>query len=289
MASFDFIDASSRGYAFIWEERGYLARVAIPVLFVKITCLLCVFVLGLQEQFARQGFVLLPSHILEAIFVVGLIRYALYREAIFIWGKMVPVPPTDQKYEPYKGVMSRKQCVQGGIVMYVLLMVIFLGVTSIAYESTKGSVNMDVPQISVEPSEVAALPTPAVEGNGLSSLVNAAVLFAIIATFVWAFRLFWLYIPIVMGISLRGFLKRISGMQSSIFMIATALVCFLPLIVFFMISMQMFSGVFVDGSAGNILVRAILESVAGLTILSVQVVAMTYGFVEILSGDKNGK
>ena len=288
MASFDFIDASSRGYAFIWEERGYLARVAIPVLFVKIVCLLCVFVLGLQDQFARQGFVLLPSHILEAVFVVGLIRYALYREAIFIWGKMVPVPPTDQKYEPYKGVMSRKQCVQGGIVMYVLLMVIFLGMTSIAYESTKGSVNMDVPQISVGPSEVAALPAP-VEGNGLSSLTNAAVLFAIIATFVWVFRFFWLYIPIAMGISLRGFLKRISGMQSSIFMIATALVCFLPLIVFFMISMQIFSGIFADGSAGNILVRAILESVAGLTILSVQVVAMTYGFVEILSGDKNGK
>ena len=288
MASFDFIDASARGYAFIWEERGYLARVAIPVLFVKIVCLLCVFVLGLQDQFARQGFVLLPSHILEAVFVVGLIRYALYREAIFIWGKMVPVPPTDQKYEPYKGVMSRKQCVQGGIVMYVLLMVIFLGMTSIAYESTKGSVNMDVPQISVGPSEVAALPAP-VEGNGLSSLTNAAVLFAIIATFVWVFRFFWLYIPIAMGISLRGFLKRISGMQSSIFMIATALVCFLPLIVFFMISMQIFSGIFADGSAGNILVRAILESVAGLTILSVQVVAMTYGFVEILSGDKNGK
>ena len=276
------------GRAWLFGACGYLARVAIPVLFVKIVCLLCVFVLGLQDQFARQGFVLLPSHILEAVFVVGLIRYALYREAIFIWGKMVPVPPTDQKYEPYKGVMSRKQCVQGGIVMYVLLMVIFLGMTSIAYESTKGSVNMDVPQISVEPSEVAALPAP-VEGNGLSSLTNAAVLFAIIATFVWVFRFFWLYIPIAMGISLRGFLKRISGMQSSIFMIATALVCFLPLIVFFMISMQIFSGIFADGSAGNILVRAILESVAGLTILSVQVVAMTYGFVEILSGDKNGK
>ncbi len=288
MASFDFIDASSRGYAFIWKERGYLARVAIPVLFVKIVCLLCVFVLGFQEQFARQGFVLLPSHILEAVFVVGLIRYALYREAIFIWGKMVPVPSTDQKYEPYKGEMSRKQCVQGGIVMYVLLMVIFLGVTSIAYESTKGSMNMDVPPISVESSEssdAAALPASA-EGNGLSSLVNAAVLFAIIATFVWAFRFFWLYIPIAMGVSLRGFLKRVSGMQISIFMIATALVCFLPLIVFFMISMQMFSGVFADGSAGNILVRAILESVAGLTILSVQVVAMTYGFVEILSSRK---
>ncbi|PCI55489.1 MAG: hypothetical protein COB36_07660 [Alphaproteobacteria bacterium] len=288
MASFDFIDASSRSYAFIWKERGYLARVAIPVLFVKIACLLCVFVLGLQEQYARQGFILMPSYILEAVFVVGLIRYALYREAIFIWGKVVPVPPTDKKYEPYNGVMSRKQCVQGGIVMYVLLTVIFLGFTAIAYKSTNGGMNVDMLEISAESSETVAAAAP-VEGNGLTSLINAAVLFVVIAVFVWVFRLFWLYIPIAMGCSLRGFLNRISGIQSSIFMIATSLICFLPLVVFFMIGMQVFSGIFVEGSAGNILVRSILEGVAGLAIISVQVVAMTYGFVEILSDDKNSK
>ncbi|PCJ99118.1 MAG: hypothetical protein COA45_06665 [Zetaproteobacteria bacterium] len=284
MASFDFIDASARGYSFVWQERGYLARVAVPVLFVKIACLLAVFVLGLQEQYARQGLVLLPAYIVEAVFVVGLIRYALYREAIFIWGKMVLVPPSDKEYEPYQGRLSRKQCVQGGIVMYILLMVVVLGITAVVQDNAN-LMAANVPSETMS-SSVSAMQE---EGRGLSSFINAAVIFAMLAAFTWLFRLLWLYIPIVMGCSPRVFLHRISGMQSSVFMIATSLLCLLPLMVFFMMGAQMFAGAFAEGSAGDILFQVILQSVMALIITCVQVVAMTYGFVEILSNKNSGE
>lgn len=272
MASFDFIDVSARGYAFIWEERGYLARVAIPVLFVKIVCLLAVFVLDWQGQYARQGLVLMPGYILEAVFVIGLIRYALYREAIFIWGKVVPVPPTDQKYAPYQGQLSRKQCVQGGIVMYVLLKIIASGLLAAVQD------NVPVPY---EP--------PLTEAQEMPSVFDAMIILAFLSAVVWGFRLLFLYIPIVMGVLPGRFLQRISGMKSSAFMIATWLVCFLPLIVFFGIVLQLFSGVFVAGSAVDVLISSIFVGAVELIIISVQVIAMTYGFVAMLFGDKSGK
>lgn len=274
MASFDFIEASAKGYSFTWQERGYLARVALPVLFVKTVCLLGVFVLGLQEQYVRQGLVLMPGHIVEAVFVVGLIRYALYREAMFIWGKSVPVPPTDEKYAPYQGWLNRKQCVQGGIVMYVLLKVIIIGISAGILD------NLVVPG--------GAMPMPADEPV-LPPLLGAVVLFSLLIAFTWVFRLVWLYIPIVMGIPLREFLKRISGLQSSVYMIATWLICFLPLIVVLVVGIQIFSGLLTNGSAAYILVRSMLEGAAELVIISVQVVAMTYGFTAMLSGGGGNK
>lgn len=273
MASFDFVDASAKGYSFVWQERGYLARVAIPVLFVKVVCLLGVFVLGLHEQYVRQGLVLMPGHIIEAVFVVGLIRYALYGEAMFIWGKRVPVPPSDIKHVPYQGWMSRKQCVQGGIVMYILLKVVSIGFSAAVLDNLTGQ----------------AMPSPPVDGQSIPPLFGAIILFAVFAAFIWVFRIFWLYIPIVMGVSVRGFLKRISGIQSSVFMIATWFMCFLPLIVILALGIQMFSGLFAQGSAVHILVRSILEGAAEIGIISVQVVAMTYGFREIILGKKSRK
>lgn len=278
MASFDFIDAAARGYDFVWQERKYLARVAVPVIFVKVACLLGIFVLGLQDNFARQGLVLMPGYIMEALFVVGLIRYALYREAIFIWGKPVPVPESKEEYASYKGPMSRKQCVQGGFVMYMLLTVVLLGFSAFFY---------DIARLNMQdmPVESAQLPLPAAGGSSFS-IINTAILLIIISASIWAFRIFWIYIPIIMGHSVRDFLKLISGMQTSVLMIATALICFLPIVVVFMIIMQIFSGVFIEESAGHILIRAVIEGSIGLVIITVQAVAMTYAFVEVLSGKK---
>lgn len=278
MASFDFIDAAVRGYDFVWQERKYLARAALPVIFVKVACLLAVFVLGLQENFARQGLVLMPGYVMEALFVVGLLRYALYREEIFIWGKPVPIPPSKEEYVSYKGPMSRKQCVQGGFVMYMLLTVVLLGFSAFLYDFARMNMQ-DMPVDS------APLPLPEA-GDSSFSIINTAVLLIILVSSLWAFRIFWMYIPIIMGHSVQGFLKKISGIQSSVLMIATSLICFLPLVVVYMIVMQMFSGVFMDGSAGYILIRAVLEGSTGLVIISVQAVAMTYAFVEVLSGKK---
>ncbi len=276
MASFDFIDAAARGYDFVWRERNYLARVAVPVIFVKVACLLGVFVLGLQDSYARQGLVLLPGYVMEALFVVGLIRYALYREGIFIWGKPVPVPDTKEKYPSYRGPMSRKQCIQGGFAMYMLLTVILLGFSAYLYDFSRISME-NMPEESSAPLPLDAANDPVI------SIASTAVLLIVLISSLWAFRLFWMYIPIIMGHSVQSLLKRLSGIQSSVYMLATSLICFLPLVVVFMVFMQVCLSVFMEGSAGYILIRALLEGAMGLVVVSVQAVAMTYAFVEVLS------
>lgn len=266
MASFDFIEASTKGYDFVWRERSYLARVAVPVLFVKVACLLAVVVFGAQEQYLRQGLILIPGHIVEAIFVIGLIRYVLYIEPIFIWGKLVPMPESDTKPVPYHGFMSKKKCMQGGLAMYLLIKIIAIGIAGGMLDYAQSI--QDIPPAHAEP---------------VSQGVALIIMLGVLASIVWVFRLFWLYIPVAMGYSFVGFLKRIAGVKNSVCMVATWFVCFLPLMVFLVAVIQFFTGILVDGSAMHIIATSVFEGIAEIIMLSVQVVAMTYGISSIFS------
>ena len=265
MASFDFIEASSKGYEFFWTNRSYLMRVAVPVIFVKIICLLSVFVLGADKMYLRQGLILLPGNFAEALFIIGLIRYALYQEPIFIWGKLIPPPEKAVPFPSFQGPLTKKQCVLGGIIMYMLLKVIQVGLMAWVLDSVEIP---DAPSLE--------------QGGDIPPLLNAFIVFCMLASFMWMFRLLWLYIPITMGYPFTMFLKRIAGLQSSIYMVATWLICFLPLIVFFIASLQLFAGGFPEGSVPQVLISTFIQAVAEIIMISVQVIAMTYGFVEIL-------
>ena len=274
MASFDFVEASAKGYAFIWHQRSYLSRVALPVFFVKVGCLLTVFVLGAEEQHLRQGLIAMPGFFAEALFVIGLIRYFLYNEPIFIWGKIIPPPKTDPPPTPYRGFMPRKSCIQGGIALYLLIRVIEAGILGWKLDHMALSANT--------PAETATL----IENQLASSLTATIILFATLFIFTWAFRLFWLFIPITMGHSLSNFLKKIAGLRISINMIATWFTCSLPLTIAFAFYLEVFSGIVPKESAISILSNAILQTIVEIAVISIQVIAMTYGLRQALS-EKN--
>ncbi len=268
MASFDFIEASSRGYDFVWSNRGYLARVSFPVIFVKIACFLTVFVLGAQNMYLRQGLILMPGHVLEALLVVGVIRYILFAEPIHVWGNVVLPKKTKSLIAPYEGMMPKRQAIQAAIAMYLLLKVFETSVAGMIMDSgTLQNVGPD-PEVDL----------------GVHPFVKAMSLLAMFGFLAWSFRLLWLYIPLAMGFSMRGFLKKVAGLQSSIFMIATWFVCFAPPIVFLVAIIQFSVGLFPVGSASYVILKAVLESCAEIILLSVQVAAMTHGFVEVIFG-----
>ncbi len=266
MASFDFIEASVKGYEFVWRERAYLARAGFAVVFVKVACLLSVIVLGIQEQFLRQGLVMLPGYAVEGIFIAGLIRYVLYGENIFIWGKAFPAPKADRHILPYVGSMSRRQCIHVGALLYILIKVCELAFT--------GSV-MDYAVMLDSSLEHKSEAAPTVASAFLVLLILWAV--------VWSFRLFWLYIPGAMGLSVLGFLKRIAGLNSSIYMIATWLMCFLPVLMLFLLGLNLIELLFAGGGAPYVLFNALFRAVFDVFAICLQAVAMTYGFNEILS------
>ncbi len=270
MYSFDFINAASRGYEFIWRERGYLFSVAVPVIFVKIACLLAIFALNIESNYLLQGLISLPAFIVEAIFIIGLIRYFLYREPIFIWGKLVTPPQSDIKPKSYVGYMTRKQCIQGGIALYLLLRVIESALLGVSMDFTQNAQHVDIAQEDM---------------TKLSPVMASLIMFSILIAFTWLFRFLWLFIPTASGYPMSYYLKKIPGIRISAGMVATWVICSLPLMVVFSALLQATGAG--DGDILSVISTSIIRSIAELTIVSVQVTAMTYGIHKILSGEKD--
>ncbi len=268
MAKFDFIDSAAKGYEFVWKERSYLLRVVVPVIFIKTACLFAVIVLGVQDNYLRQGLVNMPGFVIEAIFVAGLIRYIIYKEPIFVWGKLIIPPDTRNVSNTYNGSMSRKQCLQAAIVLYLLLRIIEVFLISFSLENTQ----------SVPHDEISE------EVIRLSPEMASAVMFISLFVFIWLFKFFWLFIPVALGYKMSSFLKRIRGIRDPISMIAIWLICSLPVMVVFSVILQIISSSFVEGSAESIILTSILKTITEMTVISLQVSAMTYGINQVLSG-----
>ncbi len=269
MASFDFIEAAVKSYEFVWRERKYLARVAFPVIFVKIACLMAVVTFGLQDMYLRQGLIMLPGYVVEALFMVGLIRYALYGENIFIWGRSFLSEQPPKSMIPMVGSRGRVQSVQAGVALYLLAAVALLGFFGFVMDYVQ-----TIDPRTIENSNPDKPPT----------FITGVFILSMFAASIWLFRLFWLYIPAAMGVPLSGFLRRIRGFSSSVYMIGAWLMCLLPPMVVFAFGFQVLSAVFTQGTYGFIIASAVFQSIFEVIVVSLQVMAMTHGFTEILFG-----
>lgn len=272
MASFDFIDASAKGYEFVWDRRNYLLRLLVPVFFVKVVCLLIIFVLKVEDQFLLQGLILLPGSLLEAVFIVGLVRFLVYAEPIYVWGK--PVIP-DEK-QPISALLpttptDRKRFMQAGIAVYLLIKILATGFAGAMMDQVHALQNMP------QPTDLQPL-HPAVSG---------VIFMTIGAIFMWVFRFGWTFIPAAMGYPLRAFFSKIKGIQVSFYMVLTYLICLLPVMTVFGIILNGFAIILTEGSAAYIISRYVFEAFIEMTMLSIQAVAMTYGISEILFGKKD--
>ncbi len=266
MAKFDFIESSVRGYDFVWHEKSYLMRVAVPVIFVKMVCWLTVYVLKVEQDLTVQGLIFMPSYMVEALFCVGIIRYALYGESILIWGRALPVPEGGVKPKEYSGYYSKLQCYYGGIAMYCLIKVVYMFMVSV----------LDSIPAPEAPADLDARPVG-------SYVLSIFVLFGAVGGMLWAFRLAWLYVPISMGIPLKSFLHVIRGLQSSCYMLFLWLVCILPVFTVTAICFIIVASVFGDNMAMSILLIYALTSLAEVAMIAVQTVAMTHAIKSIFT------
>lgn len=267
MARFDFIEAGAKGYEFVWNERKYLARVAFPVVFVKVACLLAIFVFGAQDLHLRQGLIMFPGYIVEALLVIGAIRYVLYGENIFIWGRAFPPPMPRKLLMTSVSSMNRVQCIQAGVAVYLLVRLFEAFV--VGYVASYQDVLTQ---------DAAVQPPP--EPNMLSAFLALTILWLLL----WAFRLYWLFIPVAMGWSMKNFLVRIKGFESSLYMMGTFFICALPTMLIFGVLLQSIQPLIKIGPELYIFTDAIVRSVYEVVLALIVSIAMTYGFVEILSG-----
>ncbi len=267
MAHFDFTNAAAKGYEFVWRERVYLFRVAVPVIFVKLASVLAIFYFDLEADILRQDLLSLPVTLLEAILMVSLIRFYVFREPIFIWGGRVPAPDIQSPIQPHlQSPVSRDYALKVGVGLYLLVCL---------FQSVFGGVSAELGLIQLGNGEQAELPPP----SPVLFLISLGVLGALF----WCVRLMWVFVPETLGVPARGFLKHIHGFASSIPFILTALICYLPLMVLMYTLIHLITGALSEGSALSIIIAATLISVGDLMMTAIQVIAMTCGVLEILS------
>lgn len=270
MAKFDVLKAASKGYEFVWRNRIYLARVAFPVLFFQIFCLLMVFSLGLQENYLRQGLVMLPAMLVEAIFLMGLVRFYVYREPIHVWGKKIEVPDIHHEFDrspmQYVGTLTPNNAIQVGVALYLLLK---LG------RFLLDSFVMNIVQ-EIDAKKVAGEQIPVPVASDF--LVSIALLIFI----VWLFRIFWMYIPMVIGFSLDFYLRKLKGFLSSICLFVAYLICSVPLSMLFFGFAEIMADSLKQFPAVNILLQSVLQGIGYLVMISVQTIALTYGIMDML-------
>lgn len=220
---------------------------------IKIASLGLVFGFGLEENYLRQGLVLLPSYFAEGWLVARLIRMAVLGEYIEQRLSGDPRRDFDQFEDHIRAVLS-------STIIYVLIKLCLALLTSLFADQ-------------MQHYEQMATPDPQ-EGNAATFLIALALL----ALILWAFRFLWLYIPAALGRSVEGFLKRISGIRGSFPLIATWLLCFVPLAVVLLLSLQMVGYVFGEGQETGYLYAVItLQAFIDLVTMIITSIALGFG------------
>lgn len=296
MAEFSAIKAAAQGYNFVWQKRDYIARAAIPVVLVKIVSVMVLYALGFDVvmdvtagadgrptgvqfdsvQLLRQNLILLPAVAVQGLFFVGLVRFALYREPILTLGRVKADMGEDVAGFPrIVGTHNRIRGIRAAVALYLLVYVVQSGIVG----GVLGFVDSaPVPQGVDGEAAATAASTAAQDISGATIIAMLAMVLAII----WLFRILWIFIPAAMDYPLKRYLKRIRGMQSSVSMVLTWLICFIPMSIMFAGVMQMVAGALPQGVA-SFAVQTVLHAIFEVIVQSIVVVAMTYGVVQMIT------
>ncbi|MCF8496158.1 MAG: hypothetical protein K9G62_05750 [Alphaproteobacteria bacterium] len=263
MARFDFVDSSSRGYAFVWRERRALIQLAAWPFLLKIASFTAVAFLGMGDNLLRQGLLLLPSYFAEGWLIAQIIRLAVLHEpqtALLSAGGLI---------RERKNPGPHSRALLSGAIVYVLtkmFMAVFFG--------------MFMLQQGLAPS--VETPPPA-----LPSLFAGVIALALM---IWAFRFLWLYVPASLEYRLEDFLIRIKPFISSLYMMGVWILCFAP-VAFLFIGLSQVVGVLFAGSGGYVsgihsYAMILLQAASEMLLAVLSSVAMAYGVHSIYNGPR---
>lgn len=264
MARFDFITAAAQAYEFFWKEKSYLLRMAIPVLFVNVACAFAVLLFVKDGNPLREGIFMMPSHVVEAVYIVCLVRFIAYKEPIFSIWKPVPLP---QDFVPiqnaYRGGYSVAQSFKSGAIIYVLLCMLDYVFGYAVYITPVPSDDM--------------MKNPDFIGGQIVGM--ALWMFFIL----YLFRFLFLYIPFSLGCSPGVFARVTRGGVNALRMVVCAVLCTVPLFMFLATCIVVLKGGFAEQSALYIIVDTVCMSFLGLVLIINVVTAMTYGLEKMIS------
>ncbi len=220
MASFDIIDCTSQSYKFLWAHREYVLRFSAPVIILKVLGFVTFVLLGMEEDFLRQGLLLLPVYFLEGWIIAQLVLMALQLEHA---PKKMPGVNDAQDRHPLLPMPEQVQRnVKASAVIYTL------GKLALAF-----IIGMTMQGQGLEETQ----PPPPAGGTAF------ILVLMIIAMVVWAFRFFWIYIPILFNKTPLQYLLRFKAFSSSFFLLGVWMLCFVPMALLMLLSTELMAAV----------------------------------------------
>lgn len=209
MLPFDVIDSAGHGYRKVWAERSYLAKIALIPLLIKITCHITLVVLGWQDHYFRQALVMLPAYFADGWMIAHFVRL------IFL-GQRWPFRPTGEKDRDLAVLEDRAHGVISGMLTFAVINFFITGFMAFLFYVGHTS-----------PSDPSATP----ENPGLYLFV-----LVLMGLSIWGFRFLWLYIPTALNVPLKPFIKDLGGFTTSLAMIATWIIGYMPLFFVFILA-----------------------------------------------------
>lgn len=201
MASFDIMAACRYGYAYVWNHRPLIFRLAAIPVFIKVISYFFILGTGLDNNLLRQGLILFPAYLLEGYMVCVIVRLAIFTHEPLIQ------PPGSAANDYYR---QRGRDIQAGAVIYALIKLL----ASLAV----GLVFLYAPETA---GQGQAQPEASI------SSFLAASAFIIVA--IWAFRIIWINITVTLGFTMKSYMKRIRGYSFSFHLFSAWIICLLPL------------------------------------------------------------
>ena len=262
MATFDFIESAGKAYKFTGEHARILTRMAFWPVLLKLVTFVGITAFGLEENVLRQGLLLLPAYFAEGWLVAAAIRIALLEE------NWPPKNPPAEKGVKASILQNRSNAILAAAIIYVL--------TKLALSFLTGMTMFEMQKADVS--------TQAEPTMGMFLAACAALAFVI-----WAFRFTWLYVPVALGLSLQGFIKRIKAFMTSIYMIGLWLLCFVPLALVLILASEILSSLFpgIDSdtpSAAYTYLMLCVQVMMEAAVMIISSVGMAYAVREIFDG-----
>ena len=278
---FNIMDATGYGYHRVWRERAYLLKMAIIPLLIKFACTIAVFAMGIEDNFLRQGLVMLPADFAEGWLLAQFLRTLLTDER---WPIVLDKMPDERMMSR---LLTRARGIVSATLIYVLVSMAgnimlfgsFAMLGDSAFGPLKDAENRDVAGDAVRQSE---------NIDALGTVMFVPSVLALIGL-IWAFRLFWLHIPFSVLMPIGQYLKVVKGFMTSVRMMMLYFCCMSPVMFIAVVLSRSFYGAFGDGGEDMVarFLTILVSSFADLVVALIAVTAMAWSLRDFLP--KSGK
>lgn len=201
MPPFDIIETVGKAYIRFWQERHYLLKLAFLPFLTKALFFGIVLLFGLNENILRQTLIMLPAFFFEGWMMAHIARLIFMEER---W----PVKLSGHLEKEMVFLERRGRALFASILIFVLIKMVQSAIAApvIFFE---GQIE-DISQQS-QPSVMAFF-----------------VVCLILLFLIWMFKFAFLYIPVAGNVRIIDYVRRFSGVNSSLYFLGAWLVCSMP-------------------------------------------------------------